>query len=115
MTTHSSILGKSHGQRSLAGYGVTRVGHNLVTKPPPACSKKQKWETSSRPGKKKTDLKKKKKTNKQKLNLFIINYNQFIIKINLRKCSLVIGYSLYAAEKKITEKLEDGAEEITES
>jgi len=37
------------------------------------------------------------------------------MKINLRKCSLVIGYSLYAAEKKITEKLEDGAEEITES
>ena len=29
--------GKSHGQRSLAGYSpwVTRVRHNLVTKPPP--------------------------------------------------------------------------------
>ena len=38
MATHSSILaGKSHGQRSLGAtvHGVTRVGHNLVTKPPP--------------------------------------------------------------------------------
>ena len=28
---------ESHGQRSLAGYshGVTRVGHDLATKPPP--------------------------------------------------------------------------------
>ena len=37
MAAHSSILahGKSHGQRSLAGYspwGCQRVGHNLVTK-----------------------------------------------------------------------------------
>ena len=32
------LSGKSHGQRSLAGYtvhGVTRVGHNLTPKPPP--------------------------------------------------------------------------------
>ena len=32
------LPGKSHGQRNLAGshvYGVTRVGHDLVTKPPP--------------------------------------------------------------------------------
>ena len=39
MTTHSSILAwRIHGQRSLAGYtvhGVTRVGHDLLTKPPP--------------------------------------------------------------------------------
>ena len=36
MATHSSILaGKSHGQKSLAGYspwGHKRVGHDLVTK-----------------------------------------------------------------------------------
>ena len=36
MATHSSILlGKSHGQRSLAGYSLwscKRVRHNLVTK-----------------------------------------------------------------------------------
>ena len=36
MATHSSILaGKSHGQRSLAGYspwGCKRVGHDLATK-----------------------------------------------------------------------------------
>ena len=31
-----SLPGKSHGQRSLAGYSpwVVRVGHNLLTKPP---------------------------------------------------------------------------------
>ena len=32
------LPGESHGQRSLAGYTVheaTRVGHDLVTKPPP--------------------------------------------------------------------------------
>ena len=31
------LPGKSHGQRSLVGYihGVSRVGHNLVTRPPP--------------------------------------------------------------------------------
>ena len=38
VATHSSVLlGKSHGQRSLAGYipwGHKRVGHYLVTKPP---------------------------------------------------------------------------------
>ena len=38
MATHSSTLpGKFHGLRSLAGYtvyGVTKVGHKLVTKPP---------------------------------------------------------------------------------
>ena len=89
-------------------HGATGVGHDLVTKPQPACLKKQKQETSSRPGKKKTDLKK--TPLKQKLNLFIINYNQFMIKINLRKFSLVIGYSLYVAEK-----LEDRAEETAES
>ena len=36
MATHASILaGKSHGQKSLEGYGawvLKRVGHNLVTK-----------------------------------------------------------------------------------
>jgi len=35
MATHSSILGKSHGQRSLAGHnpwGCKRVGHDLATK-----------------------------------------------------------------------------------
>ena len=34
----NGIPGESHGQRSLAGYTVheaTRVGHDLVTKPPP--------------------------------------------------------------------------------
>ena len=32
MATHFSILpGKSHIQRSLAGWGRKRVGHNLVT------------------------------------------------------------------------------------
>ena len=32
MATHFSILpGKSHIQRSLAGWGCKRVGHNLVT------------------------------------------------------------------------------------
>jgi len=31
------LPGKSHGQKSLVGYKswVTRVGHNLMTKPPP--------------------------------------------------------------------------------
>ena len=29
------LPGESHGQRSLAGHGVARVGHNLATKPPP--------------------------------------------------------------------------------
>ena len=31
------LPGESYGQRSLAGYihGVTRVGHDLATKPPP--------------------------------------------------------------------------------
>ena len=33
------LLGKSHGQRSLAGYrqriGAAQVGHDLATKPPP--------------------------------------------------------------------------------
>ena len=31
------LLGETHGQRNLAGYSpwVTRVGHDLVTKPPP--------------------------------------------------------------------------------
>ena len=35
MTTHSSILGKSHGQRSLMDYsswGHKRVGNSLMTK-----------------------------------------------------------------------------------
>ena len=37
MGTHSSILpGKSHGQRSMASVlGVSRVRHDLATKPPP--------------------------------------------------------------------------------
>ena len=28
------LTGKFHGQKSLAGYGVSRVGHNLATNPP---------------------------------------------------------------------------------
>ena len=39
MATHSSVLsGKSHSQKSLVGYKswVIRVGHNLITKPPPS-------------------------------------------------------------------------------
>ena len=40
MATHSTILPEnSHGQRSLVGYrqwGCRRVGHNLVSKPPPS-------------------------------------------------------------------------------
>ena len=39
MATPVFLPGKSHGQRSLGGYsqsmGSQRVGHNLVTKPPP--------------------------------------------------------------------------------
>ena len=37
-TTPLFLSGESHGQRSLAGYtlhGVSRVGQNLATKPPP--------------------------------------------------------------------------------
>ena len=41
MATHSSILaGKSHGQRSLAGYspwGWKRIRHNLAIKQPQQC------------------------------------------------------------------------------
>ena len=47
MATHSKILvGEYPGQRSLAGYSpwVTRVWHNLVSKPPNQCYL-DKWET----------------------------------------------------------------------
>ena len=43
MATH--LPGECHGQRSPAGYivhGVTRVGHDLVTKPPPPYFNKNK-------------------------------------------------------------------------
>jgi len=49
LATHFSILaGKSHGQRSLGAivHGVTRFGHNLVTKPPPPIHPKEELGTT---------------------------------------------------------------------
>ena len=42
---------ESHGQRSLVGYsrGVTRVGHDLATKPPPSRNKSNQQRQTQRP------------------------------------------------------------------
>ena len=40
------LTGKFHGQKSLAGYGVSRVGHNLATNPPPPNERNQSKESA---------------------------------------------------------------------